>query len=515
MSSASSARQFGDEAQQYIFWLWAGRMLAGGEISEVGYETGYFRAFDDVGVRFGRPRPDGRGDYVDEEHVQAKFSVAGGKILTGEALADPAFINAKTISLLERLRDAVVLAAKEGRRCRFVLWSPWPVEPGSLLDRMVDKAQGGLRLDLLFEGKTERSESGKLRKCWAQELGLGMDDEAELRRILAPLRIEHDSRTIDRIRAEVSQILPAAGLRPIPDWHRADSYPMLIQRLHREGGRWFTSTALTDACKHDGLWVGRSDVPAPVKKLGIRTFSRFADALEDETDELVCLTEFFTGRHIRHPRLWSAEVLPRLSRFLGNQLKMGGRYRLHLPALASVAFAAGYLAEPKLGAAFEIAQGGVAGTRVWACNSGDHGNDIGWSDELIDLNRAGDELAVAISVTQPTRADVTAFVELRLSSVGKFLHASLPDVAQDSIKDGSHAFHTAQGVIKLIGQTREVLGVRGRVHLFWSAPNAFAFMLGQLARPLGPITLYEFDFENSGDGRYEPSLSLDPMVRLN
>ncbi len=62
MSSAISARQIGDEAQQYLFWLSAGRMLARREIAEVGYETGHFRVFDDVAIRFSAPRPDGFGN---------------------------------------------------------------------------------------------------------------------------------------------------------------------------------------------------------------------------------------------------------------------------------------------------------------------------------------------------------------------------------------------------------------------------------------------------------------------
>jgi hypothetical protein len=40
-------------------------------------------------------------------------------------------------------------------------------------------------------------------------------------------------------------------------------------------------------------------------------------------------------------------------------------------------------------------------------------------------------------------------------------------------------------------------------------------MLGQLSRTLGAITLYEFDFEGTGGGGYQPSLSLTPDIRLS
>ena len=456
MSSASSARQIGDEAQQYLFWLWGIRMLAGRGVSEVGYETGHFRVFDDVAVRFTSPRPNGFGGFFDEDHVQAKFSVTGGKVLTGESLADPTLINATDVSLLERLRDAVDQAEQEGRRCRFCLWSPWPVEPGSLLAQMVDTCQGALRLNLLFEGKTIHSKSGQLRKCWADILGLKMDDESELRRILSPLRIDYDPRTLDRIRSDVSDVLPTAGLRPIQNCCRADCYPVLIQRLHREGRRWFSPNDLIEACKHDGLWVGRPEITMPVTKLGIRTFTRFAEGLEDDTDEMICLTEFFTGRHIREPRLWEEEVLPRLLKFLSQRLVSGGHYRLHLPAVASVAFTSGYLAEPKLGASFEVSQGGISGTKIWLCGSADGEGDVAWSEDVADLGRKGDELAVAISATHPVVEDVKIFASQRLPAIGKVLHLALSAVGQDSVKSGGHAFRAAQQAVTAILRRHEI-----------------------------------------------------------
>ena len=513
MSSASSARQLGDEAHQYLFWQFAGRMLAARQITAVGFETGEFTAFDDVGVKYAKPRPDGLGGYFDEDHIQSKFSVAGGKVLTGEGLTDPELINATKFSLLERLRDAVDQAKKDGRRCSFTLSSPWPIEQGSLLAKMVDASQGALRLDLLFAGKTMNSESGRLRKYWADRLGLDMDDETGLRRILGPLRINRETRTLDQIRSHVSDILPSAGLRPIDDCGRTDPYPLLAQRLHREGGRWFGADELIEACKHEGLWVGKPEPPQLITKLGIRTFKRFADDLEDRTDEMICLTEFFSDRHIRDAGLWEEKVLPGLRSFLSSTLNTGRSYRLLLPAVGSVAFATGYLAEPKLGASFEIEQSGVGGTKVWKCGTAD-GTDAGWTVDISDLGRAGDEFAVAISVTHPVAEAVRSFVEPQLSGVGTLLNIALPSTGHDSVRNGSHAFSIVKEAVDLIRSHRIAAGATGRVHLFWAAPNAMAFMVGQLARPLGPITLYEFDFEGTVNGSYSPSLSLNPSIRL-
>jgi hypothetical protein len=288
----------------------------------------------------------------------------------------------------------------------------------------------------------------------------------------------------------------------------------LVQRLHREGARWFRTSDLVEACKHNGLWVGRPEILIPVQRLGVRTFSRFAEGLEDDTDAMICLTELFTGRHIREAGLWEAEILPRLSKFLGQHLVSGGSFRLHLPAVASVAFAVGYLAEPKLGASFEISQAGIGGARVWKCGSTDGEADAAWSEEVADLGRMGDELAVAISATHEVLNDVKTFVSTHLTAAGKVLHLAMPTVGQDAVKSGGHAFRAAQQAVAIIRRQRAGLKTPGRIHLFWSAPNGFTFMMGQLARPLGLITLYEFDFEGSGDCRYAASLSLAQSTRL-
>ena len=385
--------------------------------------------------------------------------------------------------------------------------------PGSSLAALVEKCQGALRLDTLFRDKSPRSRFGRLRKVWTDRLGLEFSDEAELRSILRPLRIQHESRTLESIRSDLADILPLAGLHAIDDSRRADVYPLLIQRLHREGQRWFGPDNLIELCKHEGLWAGKPLLRIPIKKLGIRTFSRFAQDMENETDHMVCLSEFFTDRHIRDPGLWSAEVLPHVSRFLSEHLKSGERYQLHLASVGSVAFAAGYLAEPKLGASFELPQSGIHGRKVWIPDSASS-NSVNWSEEVIELESNAQELAIAISVTHSTFEDASRFIESRLPLVGKIVHYGLRDLGQDALTDGSHAFAAAKQVMNLIYKQCAANSFHGPVHLIWSAPNAFVFMLGQLARPLGPVMLYEFDFERSASGRYQPSLSLNPSDRL-
>jgi hypothetical protein len=512
MSSSSSARQLGDEAQQYLFWLWAARMLANNEITAVGYETGYFKAFDDVGVRYKRQRTDGLGGFIDEDHFSAKFSVAGGKVLTGESLADPAMINADTISLLERLKDAVDKADAEKRKCRFILWSPWPIEQNSLFSKLIESGQGALKLKLLFEGKTERSESWRLRDFWAKRLGVESDNVTELERILKPLRIQSEFRTFDNIRADLADKLPMAGLKTVTNATRSDPYCTLIQRLSREGPRWFTLDDLELACKHDDLWIGRPQLKSPATRIGIRSFLRFAEGLEDDTDEMTCLAHLFSGRNLKPQHSWNGDVLPSILSFLNSIVKPGGLYEVYLPSVGSIAFTCGYLSEPKLGATFSVIQATVGGRKAWQCGVSENSN-FGWTKREVEFNHGQDQLAVSLSVTHSISADVDNFVSDNLKGVVRILHLSAPVVGHSALRDGSHTFDAAQEAVNRIAELCRTSKFE-RLHIFWAAPNAFAFMFGQLSRLIGRIVLYEFDFESIDHRRYQESLTLDPSLRL-
>lgn len=511
--SASSARQLGDEAHQYLFWNKVCRMLADGKIASVGYETEEFKAFDDVGIKYASPHPDGCGGHYDERHVQAKFSVGSEKQITGAALADPSLINASKVSLLQRLRDAVDSTNQAGRRCLFELWAPWQIDPGDVLAKMHRRDHGTLDMDKLFAGKTAGSESGKLREAWADHLEIDMNDRAEFDRIFGRLRLTQDMRSFTHIRDELSSIMPLAGLKPVDMACISDVYCTLIQRLSRDGSQWFLPSDIESICKAEGLWIGKPGLSIPATQLGIRSFSRFAESLEDSVDQLLCLQEFFDDRHIADVSHWHADVLPRLREFLSTNLNAGQLTRLHLPVVSSVAFTAGYLTEPKLGAKIEIVQPGSLGEVTWSASS-DESASVNWVVDQQDLDTSADAIVVAISISHDVRQDVSTFANERISDARAVLDVRLDQVGQAAIRNGQHAFDAANQLSTLIKAKQAELSCV-RAHLFWAAPNSFAFLLGQASRTLGPISLYEFDFGGAGVGRYTPCFTLTPDSRLN
>ncbi len=512
MATAIAARQNGDDWQAYYFWREVLFMLAGKEIAEiarVGFEVGEFKAFDDVAIEHTKGRPDGRGGLVQADYYQIKFSTALAKYISADALTDPAFINASSVSLLERLRDAVANSKKANRSVRFILLSPWPVAPDDILGPLVDMSTGAIRIEELKKGATAKSKNGGLREKWCKHLNV---TEPELYTMLERFCIRVRPSTLEEARRDLNLGLSAAGLTNIPDATLTDAYSSLIWKLSGLGRRWFTTSEILECCKQEQLMC-----PNPVTKtagsprvLGIRSFMRWAENLEDETDALICLTEYFTQRHIRDRSLWASSVLPGLKNFLTSELKAGRPIELDLQTHGTIAFAAGYLTEPKAGIKVGIRQRSLEGLKVWGIEP----DGLAVTEGLLEFNETvlGDAsgVACAISITH----SISQAVEAYLNSQGNFGHLlglSVPQPSALAVKSGNHAFQIAQALVEEIRNKRPA-NHQGPLHLFVAMPNGLAFMFGQLARALGDIQLYEFDF--GGTGGYSKSVLLQPSYSI-
>jgi hypothetical protein len=117
-------------------------------------------------------------------------------------------------------------------------------------------------------------------------------------------------------------------------------------------------------------------------------------------------------------------------------------------------------------------------------------------------------VAVAIEITRPTMDDVEKYIRASRLPIGRLIRASIAgEPGKTVVATGAHAFKLAWSLQQWL-QSHGGDPLRRRLHLFLSAPNGFVFFLGQLALSLGPVQLYEFDFERKKHATYEPSLSL-------
>jgi hypothetical protein len=239
--------------------------------------------------------------------------------------------------------------------------------------------------------------------------------------------------------------------------------------------------------------------------LGIRS----REPLGDRPPRTLNLTRHFDNRAILKDSLWDTAVLPELRDFLSPALIGGRPLVLDFAAHASIAFAAGYILERKSGLEITVRQRLGDGIRNWKPNAGPLPEGPYWkAEEDLALDGDGRDVAVAVGLTWPVLDDVRIYLEREKLPVHRILPATLaPEPGPSGVHSGAHVMALAQALaLRIRARTAEER--QGTLHLFVAGPNAFLFYLGQLARGLGRIQLYEYDYDTNKPGAYRPSIVL-------
>ncbi|HYX26113.1 MAG TPA: SAVED domain-containing protein, partial [Thermoanaerobaculia bacterium] len=240
--------------------------------------------------------------------------------------------------------------------------------------------------------------------------------------------------------------------------------------------------------------------------LGIRSLEPWGDRPETTLD----LRGAFDGRTIRDPALWQTEVLPRLKEFLYEAAKDRQPLHLDFAAHASIAFAAGWVLEAKSGLDVTIVQRQQGRPdRLWNPDDAPLPEGPFWKaeDDLI-LDESASDVAVAVGITWDVLADVRAYLARERLSIRRLVRATLsPEPSASGVKSGAHCLALAQTLALRI-RTHTQQERPGTLHLFIASPNVFPFYLGQLARGLGRIQMYEFAYGTAVPGAYAPSIAL-------
>lgn len=514
MSNAAIPRMQGDDYQARFFWLQACRLFEEhSKVVRVGYELDVIKSFDDVVVSYAVPIPDERGDLIQAEYYQVKFHVSLAGAFTWEALVTPEFIGASSVSFLQRLHMAQQMTASAGQTSRFHMLAPWTVHPDDPLASLVSNQGGEIRLQVLFDGTGSRSAMGRIRSAWKTHLGLRSDKELE--RLLRPLRIHANKWDLDSLRDRLNDKLRLAGLSPVEAGCQVHPYDDLIRKVHATGQKEFTSDQIREICEREGLWRGILAQEKQAVQVGIRSFMRWAEHMEDETDYMLCLVRHFDNRNIREPMLWQEAVFPELESFLSKTLRRQQSYNLHLDTHTSIAFAIGYCLDPKSGIDVAPLQRTQSGSSLWQPLPGSAVQLPTWSLEEIVCASGGSDVALAIGVTHDVLNDVQIYVSNSLPSVRRILSCKIrPYPSSSAVRDGTHALSLAQELVSIVRQNRSTEERKSALHVFAAAPNGVVFFLGQLARSLGECVIYEYQFDRSIPGQYQPSLKFPPQPNL-
>jgi hypothetical protein len=510
MANSVTAILDGFNYQAFWFWLYVCQLLRiKPDVTRIGFEVAEYQSFDDVAIEFCKPVTDSFGGPFTGLFYSIKYSVDYGKEITAESLVDPKLINAQSVSILQRLHDAVLKMLGANRQHIFVLAAPWGLKSGDPIRKLVEFQTGAIRLDVLFDGTGPRGEMGRLRKLWREHLRLKSDEE--LRPFLSRLRIEQRPDPVIVQIQELSVLLASVGLEPIQLSEPVIQYFPLTFSMIKGERKWFTAAEIRSECRKQNLLRAEAKPARDAKQLGIRSFMPLASRLGEEVQELCCIVDEFNGRAAKTEQCWSKNVPDRIKYFLEQIVKPNGHYDLHLHCFGSIAFLAGYLIEPGMGVSPGIVQRQYGKSpEIWTVDLDSVKNEAAGFKFKLETIGDGPEHAVTISLTNDTGVKVLDHCRQKLPQVGSLLVATAVDGPSFmAVRSGTHAFALAE---QLKAEINRLCGGRkGTLHLFWSAPNAFAYYFGQVSRQLGPCKLYEFD---SADQTYSASLDVAPQLRL-
>lgn len=258
--------------------------------------------------------------------------------------------------------------------------------------------------------------------------------------------------------------------------------------------------------------AGRKDREAGSIAIGVRSFTRWAEEMETETDCLLRLEGHFDGRRIRDPELWRSAVYPEIEHFLMGNMKEQKPYHLHLSAHVSIAFVCGYVLDPKSNVDVAPVQRTPSGPELWRPDFGETSvREEIWDFRPVSLNRTGKDVAVAIGATHPVLDDVRAYVDRELTRVGHILSFTvLPRPAHAAVKGGTHGWRLAEELAQEIRIGRTAVERGAVLHVFAAAPVGLMFFLGRLSQGFGRCILYEYDLESDVADAYSPSLAFPP-----
>jgi len=473
-------------------------------VVEVTFEANGPKSFDDIVVRYNPPVAGSGPDPVTAEYHQVKWHVQTGGRFGYEDFVDPAFIGATSMSLLQRLRDARQNAPGTAR---FAFLTTDRIRDDDPLGAIISNNDKTVLLEKLFDGTTDQSRMGKVRKLWREHLGLASDDE--LRTIVSGLRVFEGYLSLHELRDAVNVLAEIVGAATCSATDSDFRYDELARQLKVRSLNKLTKDVLVKFCQEHGLLnaLGRA-LPA-YRPVAIRSFlGPAADVSEAAQEDTLVLTEFFRQRYLRDDLDWREDIRPRVDAFIRNAVRKSNKLRLILDAHASIAFLAGSILDTKSAVQTELVQKGRVGAKIWRADDGigTSGASFVVAEERIGH---GPEIAVAISVAQPAAAHARAYVSRELPRVGRILSFSMPSgPGLQTVNGGGHAAALAEQAANSI-RVLKVDDPDSVVHIFAACPNALLFYLGQHHQGISPCVVYEFDFDRKGNKTYHPSFVID------
>ncbi len=501
MGNPVAARDFGDIYQAMVFWKYAIRMLGDSDIEQIGYEDGEVKSFDDIVIYY-RKEQRFRNTYIDTDYIQVKFHIKQSDEFTMDNLLDPAFINAKKDSFLQKVVNAYKNPKIDFLKSRFTMYSVWRIKPGDILNKLISNVDKTFDLEELQKGKTENSEMGRLRKKLCERLSV---TDCELKDILRQVRIKDGQESMESLKEKLDCEFSHYGLRPWTDSVDTLPYCDLVHAWNRSGINKVKGKDIKCYFEKEGLF----NVTEDATSIAIKSFAKGTEWLSNWANDILDLVDILDRRELRSGYSWE-DVFQKIEQFASSRLNHEKEYHVALDTSLSVSFTVGRILNPKSGIKVTPMQKTLDGCINWKRNDG---NELKYgrftvSEEI--LCDEGCDMAVSISITHDINSAVKEFIEiseLKISLCKSFL---LEDFGADAIKNGTHAWQLAKQINSEISRRSGNLK-KGIMHLFIAGPNTLMFYLGMQSLMYGKIQIYEF---NAYENTYYPTISFPQKGEL-
>lgn len=242
--------------------------------------------------------------------------------------------------------------------------------------------------------------------------------------------------------------------------------------------------------------------------IGIRSFLRGAENLDNKTDNMICFLDKFDGRYLKEEYSWNHDVYSKLEEFVKENMRGEVEYQLLMDTHMSIAFAAGRILDSKSGINVVPIQKTATGMQIWNVDNQDNNEHPTWDVNHETISKDSVDTVIVLNVTHDIYGDVKQYLNRANIQVGRVINCYLSTATSNlAIANGTHAKQLSNSLCDIISQRsfEEKLGI---LHLFSSVPVGFMFYLGQVSRGFGKCILYEYDFEKTKDGLYFSTLSL-------
>lgn len=242
--------------------------------------------------------------------------------------------------------------------------------------------------------------------------------------------------------------------------------------------------------------------------IGIKSFNRGAENLENVTASCLTLTDKFDGRNLKSGYNWNNDIFTVLEKFLLANTNVNQAYQIFLDTHSSLAFAAGRILDSKTGInIFPIQKSAPNGLVLWNVKFSSNISFPDWDITHKTFNEAQFDSALILNITRNIYNDVVEYIREKELPIGSIINC-IPNKAgatNFSIENGNHAATLANSIYYEVAQ-RRTEERRATLHIFAAAPNAFMFFLGQNSLGFGKCILYEYDFEQRDSCSYSPSI---------